>query len=114
MPLHGVDMLCLVYEFKVKPEMQDSFRSGWHSLTAVLIRECGSLGARLHRLDECTWISYAQWPDYDSWQHGEKVVFNFLQGNSWAECLQGEVKLLLTMQCTDDLLIPSVESKLEE
>lgn len=99
-------MLCLVYEFKVKPGMEDVFRSGWRSVTSSLIGSQGSLGARLHRIDESTWISYAQWPNHHAWQNGDHEIAEFLKSTHWSECLIGEVKLLLQMNVTDDLLLP--------
>lgn len=99
-------MLCLVYEFSVKAEMEENFRSGWCALSETLVKTQGSLGARLHRSADNIWISYAQWPDRESWLHGEQAISEFLQSSNWGECLQGEVKLLLQMTATDDLLQP--------
>lgn len=97
-------MFCLVYKFQVKPGMEAQFRAGWVSLSQALADDFHSLGARLHVTPEGDWISYAQWPDVETWKAGEKVIFDFLQQSHWDNCLQGEVKLLMRMTVTDDLL----------
>lgn len=100
-------MFCLVYQFQVKPGMEVQFRAGWESLSQGLIDDYHSLGARLHVTPEGNWISYAQWPDVQTWENGEKAISQFLQQSHWDNCLQGQVKLLLRMTVTDDLLQPA-------
>jgi hypothetical protein len=104
-PISKVTVICLVYEFNVKPGREEQFRLGWRMLSQLLIDRNGSLGARLHRSTSGTWISYAQWSDRESWQQGDLMVEDFLRDNSWTECLQGQVKLLFEMTETDDLLV---------
>jgi quinol monooxygenase YgiN len=67
-------LFCVIYELKVKPEMEQKFRDAWRKVTLDVMNECGSLGARLHKSDDGSWIAYAQWPDRESWQHGHKVI----------------------------------------
>lgn len=100
-------MFCLVYQFQVKPGREVQFQAGWQSLTQALIDEHHSLGARLHRTPQGDWISYAQWPDADTWEQGERFIHEFLQHSRWDDCLSGKVELLFKMTVTDDLLQPA-------
>ena len=104
-------MFCLIYKFEVHSDMEDIFKRGWHALTYELVEKNGSLGARLHRASDGSWISYAQWPDRQTWMQGEEVVAKFLKGNHWKDCLSGEVVRLLDMEMTDDLLQFPVREK---
>lgn len=56
-------MYCVVYEFKVKPDMDAEFEKSWAENTDAIMRVCGSLGSRLHKTGEAsTYVAYAQWP----------------------------------------------------
>lgn len=102
-------MLCLVYKFAVKPDQHALFRAGWREVTEFIYRNCGSLGARLHRGDDGFWFAYAQWPDEHHWQLGETAIREFLERSQWDEiCLSGPVEVLMQMEVTDDLLQPHV------
>jgi quinol monooxygenase YgiN len=100
-------MFCAIYRFMVKPDKHDQFREGWRILTEQLIRDNGSLGARMHRSHDGSWIAYAQWPCRDTWERGEEVIAAFLKGTYWdEECLDG-VSVLFQLEPTDDLLVPT-------
>jgi hypothetical protein len=98
-------MLCLIYEFKVKPGSEQVFREGWHAITALLCKSHGSLGARLHQTTDGRWISYAQWPNRELWLKGDELIGRFLKESNWHQCLE-ETILLMEMTVTDDLLQP--------
>ena len=100
-----MNMFCLLYKFEVKPDLEQEFRDGWHTMTQRLRDANGSLGARLHKADDGSWISYAQWPDREKWMQGESVISHFLSTTNWKECLAGEIKLLMELEATDDLLV---------
>lgn len=55
----------VVYRWRVRAEMEGDFVEAWAAITACL-KARGSLGARLHRGQDGTWYSYAQWPSVEA------------------------------------------------
>ena len=67
-------MFVAVYRWKLKDGQEQRFREGWRRRTAEIYRKCGSLGSRLHRAEDGTWVAYAQWPDKRSWERARQVA----------------------------------------
>jgi Antibiotic biosynthesis monooxygenase len=63
-----------VYCWRMKPGMEEQFREGWRRVTETLYRHQGSLGSRLHRNFDGTWVAYAQWPDRKHWEKAQKAA----------------------------------------
>ena len=61
-------MFSVIYKFEIKPDRTDSFEKSWKNLTLLIYEYAGSLGSRLHKKDECTYIAYAQWPNKETWE----------------------------------------------
>lgn len=99
-------MLCLIYRFQVRPGVSDRFREEWSWLTSKLIEENGSLGARLHHVDETTLIAYAQWPDLESWRRGERAISELFRHERLGDYLVKH-ELLYEMTLVEDLLTRS-------
>ena len=51
----------VLYRWRLREGMEQSFVDAWSRRTAQLLAE-GSLGSRLHRGADGLWYSYAQWP----------------------------------------------------
>jgi hypothetical protein len=51
----------VLYRWKLRPGMENSFVAAWSRVSERLL-ERGSLGSRLHRGTDGLWYSYAQWP----------------------------------------------------
>jgi heme-degrading monooxygenase HmoA len=67
-------MFVAVYRWKLKEGQEEKFREGWRRRTGEIYRKCGSLGSRLHRAEDGTWVGYAQWPDRRSWEAARQVA----------------------------------------
>lgn len=65
-------MLIVLYHWKLKPGGEAVFREGWHEMTESIYRTRGSLGSRLHRAEDGTWLGYAQWPDEQTWRKAQE------------------------------------------
>lgn len=61
-------MFIALYRWKLKDGFEERFREGWHRRTVEIYEHCGSLGSRLHRAEDGTWVGYAQWPDKATWE----------------------------------------------
>jgi len=67
-------MFCVIYKFEVKEGMNQAFISAWEGLTSIIYHHEGSLGSRLHKESESTYIAYAQWPSREIWRNsGNKL-----------------------------------------
>ena len=67
-------MFIVIYRWKLIEGQEGRFRQGWHRLTVEIYEKRGSLGSRLHRAEDGTWIAYAQWPDKQTWEAGRVQV----------------------------------------
>ncbi|MFG2296168.1 antibiotic biosynthesis monooxygenase [Streptomyces sp. NPDC048603] len=56
-------MFAVIYRWRLREGMEDTFADGWHRVTKAIHAQCGSYGSRLHRADDGTWVAYARWPD---------------------------------------------------
>ena len=61
-------MFIALYRWTLRDGRESQFQEGWHRITEEFYRERGSLGSRLHRAEDGTWVAYAQWPDKQTWE----------------------------------------------
>lgn len=61
-------MFIAFYRWKLKAGKEDQFRAAWAKVTRAIREKCGSLGSRLHKVEDGTWAAYAQWPTKELWQ----------------------------------------------
>jgi len=66
-------MFIALYRWKLKDGLEEKFREGWRRRTQEIYSACGSLGSRLHRAEDGTWVAYAQWPDRRTWEAASAV-----------------------------------------
>lgn len=66
-------MFVAVYRWKLKDGQERKFREGWRRRTEEIYRRCGSLGSRLHRAEDGTWVAYAQWARREDWEAARQV-----------------------------------------
>jgi hypothetical protein len=60
-------MFAVIYRWRVIPGLEAQFEEGWRRGTAVIAREFGGWGSRLHRGEGSVYVAYAQWPDEKTW-----------------------------------------------
>lgn len=65
-------MFIAVYRWRMKPGMEERFRDGWRRVTDSIYHHHGSLGSRLHREMDGSWVAYAQWPDRKHWEKAQQ------------------------------------------
>lgn len=67
-------MFAILYSFQVKPGQEPQFETAWETLTRLFLEHANSLGSRLHKPLNGTYIAYAQWPDRQTWERsGERL-----------------------------------------
>jgi len=66
-------MFIALYHWKVKEGHEKNFLEGWHRRTEEIYQRCGSLGSRLHKSEDGTWVAYAQWPDRKTYDAAQSI-----------------------------------------
>jgi quinol monooxygenase YgiN len=107
-------MFVALYRWKLKEGREEKFREGWRRHTAEIYRECGSLGSRLHRAADGTWVAYAQWPDRRAWEAARQVAVADTEAPAMMkESIEVSHPEIL-MEVSDDLFKPRRFSETEE
>ncbi len=98
-------MISIIYQFDLKPKQEDDFIQAWHEMTLLIYKFENSLGSRLHKKDDRTFIAYALWPDQFTWENsGDKLPKEAqLVRQRMRQCCEN-VKVLFEMEVIDDLL----------
>jgi len=104
-------MFTVIYEFKIKPGSEKAFEKSWRDLTNLIYNYEGSLGSRLHKLNDEIYLAYAQWPDRVTWVNAgskmpaESDTVRKIMGDSCEH-----IKTLHELPVVDDLLRSCVKS----
>ncbi|MDQ6929510.1 MAG: antibiotic biosynthesis monooxygenase [Candidatus Eremiobacteraeota bacterium] len=61
-------MFTVIYQWRIRPELEAEFLRVWHVRTQKIEEHCGSFGARLHKGDDGTYFSVALWPSREKWE----------------------------------------------
>lgn len=67
-------MFCVIYRWRIKPELENQFIENWSEITRVLIKDFGGKGSRLHRGEDGLFYAYAHW---NSDKDRQKAFQNF-------------------------------------
>ena len=97
-------MFVAVYRWKLKEGQEEKFREGWLRRTEEIYRKCGSLGSRLHRAEDGTWVAYAQWPERRDWEAARQVAITDTEAPAlMKESIEASYPEML-LEVTDDLI----------
>lgn len=61
-------MFVVVYRWRLKSGAEDAFQTAWAKMTEAIFESRGSLGSRLHRAEDGSFVAYAQWPSRAAWE----------------------------------------------
>ena len=96
-------MLVVIYQWSVKPGQEANFEDGWHKVTESLYQR-GSLGSRLHRAENGTYLAYAQWPSKETRQKAFDIGSAHPEGEALMAAAIEVSKPPILTYVTDDLL----------
>jgi hypothetical protein len=97
-------MFIALYEFKVKGGFEKQFEENWAIVTESIYSIRGSLGSRLHKAQDGTYIAYAQWPDEDQYNLDTPLPPEAMRARSlMKDACEGQ-RVLKLMSVTADLL----------
>ena len=72
-------MFCVIYRWRVKPELEKQFVENWSKITEIYIENFGGKGSRLHRGEDGLFYAYAQW---NSDEDRQKAFQNFPESSA--------------------------------
>lgn len=62
-------MFTVSYRFTIHPKQNQALEEAWKEVTKLIYQHCGSLGSRLYKASETSYIGIAQWPDKATWEN---------------------------------------------
>ncbi len=101
-------MFVIVYRWRLKVGSEQRFRVAWARMTDAIRTTRGSLGSRLHRAADGTYVAYAQWPSrahYDRQTTSGSADAD--AGSEMAACVEERFPIL-ELDVEDDRLVPPV------
>ncbi len=99
-------MFTVIYQFKVQQGREEDLVQSWRALTDLIYKYEGSLGSRLHKENETTFIAYAQWPDKETWENAGSNMPEE-EANKARELMKAscsEINTLHELEVVDDVL----------
>ena len=97
----------VLYRWRLHEAKIDQFIEAWSKVSAQLLVEGGSLGSRLHRSQDGTWYSYAQWPSAEARQKAFAMVPNDLSSRSaMREAIAEELPEVVLESVSDFMVLP--------
>ncbi len=96
-------MYIALYEFKVKTGLEKQFIENWHIVTEAIYKYRGSLGSRLHKASDETYLAYAQWPSESQYNLETPLPDETMRARTLMKEACSNITVLKTMTVIDDL-----------
>ncbi len=97
-------MFAVIYQFKAMENSERDFEDAWAERTLEIRQSMGSLGSRLHKAADGTYIAYAQWSDRRSWEKSQNNQIDTDAKRRMQEACT-EIKTIFALDLIDDLLV---------
>lgn len=94
-------MYCVIYLFQLKEGKEIEFKTTWSAFTTLLYETANSLGSRLHKKEDLSYIAYAQWPDKETFDNARNILSQealSLRDDMRATCKNVEVLMDLDVE----------------
>jgi hypothetical protein len=101
--------LVVLYRWKLRAGLEASFVDAWSQVTAILRKDGGSLGSRLHRGDDGIWYGYAQWPSEAVRQDAFGRLRNDTLGARMRAAIESSLPEVVLESVADYLILPAPE-----
>ena len=95
-----------IYTFKVKKGKEKQFIEGWKGVTKLIYQYEGSLGSRLHKVNNNMYVAYAIWPSKNKWEHAGDLLPDSV--NKYKDMMKSschESKTLFELTMVEDLIM---------
>lgn len=96
-------MFCVIYRWRIKPELEDQFIENWAAVTRFYIENRGGLGSRLHRGEDGLFYAYAQWQSSEAREKAFKNVPEMPEREKMREAIE-ESFPEIRLEAVEDLL----------
>jgi hypothetical protein len=96
----------VIYRWRLKPGLESQFVAGWERATRAIRAERGGLGSRLHKLDDGSWLAYAQWPTRADWERARAAPAPDPEAAELMRAAIAESDPPLLLEPAADLLLP--------
>jgi len=103
-------MFTVVYEFRVNPGLEEVFHLHWRDVTRLIQEERKSLGSRLHRSKDGSFIAYAQWPSREMWSNPPVSSPALAKAVEQMNACLNHFEIKLELEVVDDLLTHNADS----
>ncbi|PHR46190.1 MAG: hypothetical protein COA32_11575 [Fluviicola sp.] len=99
-------MFVIIYKFKVKNGSEAEFVKYWKLSTEIFVKHQGSLGSRLHKESDNTYIAYAQWSNEENFNNsGAQLSKRSIKVIERMRNSCNNIEILHRMHCVKDMLI---------
>ena len=99
-------MFVIIYKFKVKKGSEAEFVKYWKLSTEIFVKYQGSLGSRLHKETDNTYIAYAQWSSEKMFDNlSSKIPERLEKIIDRMRDYCDMIEILYRLHCVEDLLI---------
>ena len=95
-----------IYTFKVKKGKEKQIIEGWKGVTKLIYQYEGSLGSRLHKVNNNMYVAYAIWPSKNKWEHAGDLLPDSV--NKYKDMMKSschESKTLFELNMVEDLIM---------
>ena len=98
--MNNSNKFIVIYSFKIIEGKELYFINAWRELTNFIYESAGSYGSRLHKVDNNSFIAYAQWPDKETWENSSEIISdnaNNLRKLMHENCLEIKTEYQMTV-----------------
>jgi len=102
-------LYAVVYRWRIRPELEDTFERAWHLGTLAIRRDLGGEGSCLHRSGPGEYFAYAYWRTRVEYERNRAARMPYedpIARELYTKALEGgELEVVLTGDVVDDLLL---------
>lgn len=99
-------MFIILYRWKIKFENEKKFIEGWTEVTDYFLKNCNSLGSRLHRGNDGIFYAYAQWKSAENREKAFADNFSLEGSTKMKESIEESFEPIFLEPIVDFLIIP--------
>jgi len=99
-------MFTVMYRWRIKPKLEKQFIESWSEITGYYVKNCGSLGSRLHRGNDGFFYAYAQWELIEHREQAFQNIPNHIVREKMHEAIEESFPEIQLEILSDFLIFP--------
>ena len=104
-------MFCVIYRWRIKPELEKQFVESWTAITRIYIADRGGWGSRLHRGEDGLFYAYAQWKSSEAREKAFENFHEMPEREKMREAILESLPEIRLESVADLLQLPKSENK---